>query len=280
MEIAPGIHNVVTEGAAAPGVTNTYLVIGTQGAIWVDTGWDRPGEAQARIDYWGRVGRPELKGIVVTHRHPPHWGNAPALRKASRPAGDAPIIATAAEKDAIEERMAGARVDRVVADGETLSLGNMTIEFVHAPGHTYGSLAVFVREPRALFTGDNVMGTGTSVVNPGDGEIGLFLQTMEKFIRYRPAVIYPGQGPVVTNPEAKLRELIEHRRTREAQIVDLLRQGPRSVPELFAIIYADAGLDERIARLAHNQIRSHLIKLEGDGRVSASGPMYHLTGSA
>jgi glyoxylase-like metal-dependent hydrolase (beta-lactamase superfamily II) len=291
MEIGPGIHNVVTEGAAASGVTNTYLVIGTEGAIWIDTGWDRPGEAQARIDYWEKLGRPELKGIVVTHRHPPHWQNAPALQQASartpsrRPDSKpssahvhAPIIATAVEKDAIEQRMVGAKVDRVVADGEKLSLGRLTIEFVHAPGHTYGSLAVFVPELRALFTGDNVMGTGTSVVNPGEGEIGLFLETMEKFIRYRPSVIYPGQGPVITEPETKLRELIEHRRTREAQIVGLLKQGPKSVPELFLIIYAGAGLDERIARLAHNQILSHLIKLEREGRASASGPTYRLTG--
>lgn len=270
MEIAPGIHNVITEPAPAAGVTNTYLIVGAGGAVWVDTGWDREGEARARIDYWRKVGSPPVKGIVVTHRHPPHWGNAPALQRVT----GAPIIATAAEKGAIEERMAGARVGRVVQDGETLGLGSLTIEFVHAPGHTYGSLAVFMREGRALFAGDNVMGTGTSVVNPGEGEIALFLQTMGKFIRYDPAVIYPGQGPAITNPRAKLEELIRHRREREAQIVGLLEQGPRSVPDLFRLIYS--GLDERLGHLARNQIQSHLVKLENEGRVSASGDIYRL----
>ncbi len=270
MELAPGIHNVITEQAPASGVTNTYLIVGTGGAIWVDTGWDRAGEAQARIDYWHRVGRPPLKGIVVTHRHPPHWGNAPAIQNVT----GAPIISTAAEKAAIEEGMAGARVGHEVQDGETLGVGDTTIEFVHAPGHTYGSLAVFLRERKALFTGDNVMGTGTSVVNPGEGEIALFLQTMEKFMRYDPAVIYPGQGPVITSPQAKLRELIQHRREREEQIVDLLTQGPKSVDDLFRGIYS--GLNERLSHLARNQIRSHLIKLEREGRVSASGQIYSL----
>lgn len=270
MEVAPGIHNVLTEQAPAPGVTNTYLIVGTGGAIWVDTGWDREGQAQARIDYWHKVGSPQLKGIVVTHRHPPHWGNAPAIQKVT----GAPIISTAAEKEAIEERMAGAKVGKVVQDGETLRLGNITIEFVHAPGHTYGSLAVFMREARALFTGDNVMGSGTSVVNPGEGEIALFLQTMEKFMRYDPAVLYPGQGPVITNPQAKLQELIRHRREREEQIVDLLKQGPKSVHDLFRIIYA--GLDEGLSHLARNQIRSHLMKLENEARVSTDGPVYRL----
>jgi glyoxylase-like metal-dependent hydrolase (beta-lactamase superfamily II) len=271
MEIAPGIHNVITEHVPAPGVTNTYLIIGTEGAVWVDTGWDRAGEAQARIDYWQKAGSPELKGIVVTHRHPPHWGNAPAMQAVT----GAPIIATALEKDAIEKGMAGAKVGKVVQDGETLRLGDTTLEFVHAPGHTYGSLAVFLRERRALFAGDNVMGTGTSVVNPGEGEIALYLETMEKFIRYDPTVIYPGQGPVITNPRAKLRELIQHRREREAQILTLLTQGPKSVDDLFRIIYS--GLNERLSHLARNQIRSHLVKLEKDGRVSASGQTYRVT---
>jgi glyoxylase-like metal-dependent hydrolase (beta-lactamase superfamily II) len=270
MELAPGIHNVITEGAPRTGVTNTYLIVGADAAVWVDAGWDRPGEAEARVDYWAKVGSPRLAGIIVTHRHPPHWGNAPAL--AAR--GGAPIIATSAEKAAIEARMAGARVGKVVEDGETLPLGGLTLEFVHAPGHTYGSLAVFVREPRALFTGDNVMGTGTSVVNPGEGEIGLYLQTLQKFMRYDPAVIYPGQGPVITDPRAKLRELVRHRREREAQILTLLTEGPRSVDDLFRLIYS--GLDERTSHLARNQIQSHLDKLEREGRVSASGCLYHV----
>jgi glyoxylase-like metal-dependent hydrolase (beta-lactamase superfamily II) len=241
--------------------------------VWIDTGWNRPGEAQARIDYWHKLGSPRLAGIVVTHRHPPHWGNAPAIQRVS----GAPIIATAAEKAAIEERMTGARVDRVVEDGETLGLGDLTLEFVHAPGHTYGSLGVFGRESRALFTGDNVMGTGTSVINPGEGEIGLFLRTMEKFMRYDPAVIYPGQGPAVAAPRAKLAALIRHRHEREAQIVGLLAGGPRSVDDLFGSLYA--GLDERLGHLARNQIRSHLIELERQGRVAASGETYRLLGA-
>lgn len=270
MEIAPGIHNVITEPQVGIGVTNTYLIVGNDGAIWVDTGWDREGEAQARIDYWHGIGRPMVKGIVVTHRHPPHWENAPAMQQAM----GAPIISSIVEKDAIDARMSGARVDRQVQDGETLSLGNLTIEFIDAPGHTYGSLALFLREDRALFAGDSVMGTGTSVINPGEGDIALFLQSMEKFIRYDAAVIYPGQGPVVTEPRAKLEALIRHRQEREQLIVNLLQQGPKSVADLFQAIYS--GLNEQLSRLAQNQIRSHLIKLENENRVSAHGEMYRL----
>src|SRR5690554_4206339 len=142
MQIAPGVHSIVTGLQHPTGVTNTYLLAGSEAAVFVDTGWDRPGEAQARIEYWQRVGSPPLAAIVVTHRHPPHWGNAPAIQKAC---GNPPIVATAAEQAEIERRMQGARVDRTVRDGETLSLGSLTLEFVEAPGHTFGSLALFVR---------------------------------------------------------------------------------------------------------------------------------------
>jgi glyoxylase-like metal-dependent hydrolase (beta-lactamase superfamily II) len=275
MEIAPGVHNILTDLQHATGVTNTYLVVGTAGAAFIDTGWDRPGEAEARIEYWRKLGSPPLEGIVVTHRHPPHWGNAPAIQRAC---GNAPIIASVAEKAAIEARMANAKVDRPVHDGETLRLGNLTLEFVDAPGHTSGSLAVYVRETRALFTGDTVMGSGTSVVNPGEGAISRYLQTLQKFLRYDPAVIFPGQGPVVVDPRAKLRALIEHRQERERQIVALLAQAPRSVDQITALLYAD--VKEGVRHLARNQVVSQLMKLEEEGRAVADGELYRLVSGA
>jgi hydroxyacylglutathione hydrolase len=271
MEIAPGVHNILTGLQHATGVTNTYLIVGAKGAAFVDTGWDRPDEARARIDYWQRIGRPPLAGIVVTHRHPPHWGNAPAIQQAC---GNAPIIASVAEKSEIEQRMQAARVDRAVRDGETLSLGSLTLEFVEAPGHTYGSLAVFVPETRALFAGDTVMGTGSSVVNPGEGEIGLYLQTLEKFLRLDPAVVYPGQGPVVADPRAKLTGLIAHRHERERQIVALLAKAPLSIEQIAAALYAD--VREGVRHLARRQVESHLLKLVQDGRVAVEGSSYRL----
>lgn len=272
MEIAPGVHHIVTDLQHPTGVTNTYLIVGSEGSLFVDAGWNRPGEALARIAYWEKLGKPPLKGIAATHRHTPHWENAPAIQKAC---GNAPIIATYTEQTEIEARMQGAKVDRPVRDGETLSLGNLTAEFLDAPGHTYGSMAIFVRETRALFTGDNVMGSGSSVVNPGEGEIVLFLQTMEKFLRYDPAVIYPGQGPVVNNPREKISGLIQHRKQREQQIVDLLREAPRSVEQIVAALYA--GVKEGVQHLARNQVVSHLIKLEKEAKVAAEGTSYRLT---
>ncbi|MBI4201043.1 MAG: MBL fold metallo-hydrolase [Chloroflexi bacterium] len=267
MEIAQGIHRITVGQGAAPGLyaTNTYMVIGSQGAAFVDTGWNREEDIKARLDYIRQMGNPAMKGIAITHRHPDHMGGASAIHQAT----GGPIITSPVEKAPIEAALKDAKVDKVVQDGETLSLGNMTLEFVHAPGHTLGSMAVFIREKKALFTGDNVMGTGTSVVNPGEGDIALYLQTMEKFLRYSPEVIYPGHGPVVKDTRAKLQGLINHRNEREQQVLGLLQKGPRSVEEMLKAIYDE--LDERVQTMARNQIRSHLAKLEKEGKVTATG---------
>lgn len=269
MQWAPGIHNIVTDLQHATGVTNTYLVVGSQAAAFVDTGWDRPGEAQARIDYWRKLGAPPLAAIVVTHRHAPHWQNAPAIQRAC---GNPPIIASHVEQPVIDARMQGAQVDRAVRDGETLSLGGYSLQFVEAPGHTYGSLAVYVPEIRALFSGDTVMGTGTSVVNPDEGDLTLYLQTLQKFLGLEAAVIYPGQGPVVTDPRSRLESLIAHRHAREAQILALLARAPSSPDDIVAALYAD--VRDGVRHLARNQVVSHLLKLEKEGRAVADGERY------
>ncbi len=93
-------------------------------------------------------------------------------------------------------------------------------------------------------------------------------------MRYDPAVIYPGQGPVVTDPRDKITNLIQHRKDREEQIVALLQQAPHSVEQLTAALYKD--VKPGVAHLARNQVKSHLIKLEQERRVAAAGDVYRL----
>ena len=240
-------------------------MVGAEAAAFVDAGLDRAEDNQARLDYLKRVGNPPVKAILITHRHIDHVGGATAIQKAT----GATIVTTPAEKAPVEQGLKGVKVGLVAEDRETMDLGGLTLEVVHAPGHTMGSMAVFVPERRALFTGDNVMGLGTSVIHPGEGDIGLYIQSMEKFLRYEPRVIYPGHGPVVKEPKGKLRELIAVRKEREEQIVTLLRGGPKTAEQLFKAMYEE--LAERLHSMARSQVRSHLGKLEKEGRVDVVG---------
>lgn len=273
-EIASGIHRLVYDPEPTPGVfqTNSWMILGHTATALIDTGWNRPEEIQARLDYIDTVPHPPVEYLIITHRHGANVGGASAMVR--RFGGI--IVSHPQEKEHIDEALDGITVGRTVQDGERLDIGGITLEIIHAPGHTFGSLGVFLHERRALFTGDNVMGVGTSVVNPGQGDIGLFLETMDRFLRYDAQVIYPGQGPVVADPRAKLEELIAHRREREDQIIAQLTQGPRTVEELFQVIYTD--LVEQRHNMARNQVRSHLSKLEREGKVThMGGETYQLT---
>lgn len=263
MEISRNVHRLTVGEPAFPGVypPNVFLVTGKR-AAFVDTGYERDDEVRVRVDYWRALGEPEVAAIVLTHRHADHIGGAGRIREAT----GAPIVCSLVEKDFVQSGLSGAGVDRVVYDGETLDLGGAVLEFIHTPGHTLGSLCVLYREEGALFTGDTILGTGTTSVNPEQGDMGLYVESLHKLLSYDARALYPGHGPEIHEPGAKIRELIEHRLGRERDILNLLKGGKRTLDELFAAMYV--GLDSRLHGAARNQVRSHLMKLEREGKVA------------
>jgi glyoxylase-like metal-dependent hydrolase (beta-lactamase superfamily II) len=188
------------------------------------------------------------------------------------------VISTPVEKKHIEEGTSGVRVGRTVADGETLDLGGTSLEFIHAPGHTLGSLCIYFREQRILFTGDTVLGSSSVIVIPEQGDMGLYMESLHKLLTYESRIIAPGHGPVIEDPKANLERLIEHRLRRERQILAILGAGPSTIAQMFETMYA--GLDPSLHNHARRQILSHLMKLEREGKVSPAereGGLYTLT---
>ena len=256
LEIAPNVHSV-TVGV---GGNDVYLVSGER-AAFIDSGHDEDDEVGALLDCWKSAGSPNVVAIVLTHRHLDHTGGARKLAEAT----GAEIISSPAEKDPIEEAVPGTRVGRTVADGEAIDLGGATLEFIHTPGHTMGSMCVYHREHAILFTGDTILGSSSTSISPEQGDMGLYLESLRKLLTYEARIICPGHGPVIKNPSANIEGLIDLRLTRERQILELLGDGRRTVQQLFEVIYS--GLSSRLHETARRQIRSHLIKLERDGKV-------------
>ena len=107
-----------------------------------------------------------------------------------------------------------------------------------------------------------------------DGDLGLYLDSLRRVQALGVRHIYPAHGPVIEDGPGKIQEFIDHRMLRERQILEVLGDGPRTVPEIVKVIYAD--VMPALHRMAGMSVHSHLRKLKDEARVSeetvAGGP--------
>jgi hydroxyacylglutathione hydrolase len=269
VEIEEGIHQLAFGRANASGIgcPNAFLVCGRTGAVFLDTGWPEEEDHQRRMAYLSKTGISSPNYIVMLHRHHDHAGGALRLHQDT----GARLACHELDRPAIEEELlqGRARVQDLISEGDRLDLGGMTIEFFHAPGHTLGSMAAYIPERRVLFTTDTVLSTSSTAV--GDrGDMSLYMQTLHRLQFLDLGRIFPGHGPVVEDAPQRLRDLIEHRKQREKELLEAIDGGARTVEELVKRLYGDLPLARRRTS-AQAQIRSMLRKLQGEGRVATTG---------
>jgi len=235
----PSVHTL--EG------TNTWIV-GADPAVVIDPGPDIPEHLKEVAGAAGRVG-----AVLVTHDHPDH---APGARPFAEQVG-APMHAF---------RLEGAER---VRDGQILEVGDVRIVVVHTPGHTPDHVVFHVPEVAAMFTGDAVLGRGTSFIDPPEGDVVHYMRSLKRMQELAPRILYPGHGPAVLQGVEKLQEYVEHRAAREEQLMTELAGGPRTVTQMVATIYA--AYPPEVHALAARSVLAHLLKLHGEGRVDRSG---------
>ena len=155
------------------------------------------------------------------------------------------------------------RPDRVLVDGESIEVDGKAITAVATPGHTSNHLC-FAYEG-ALLTGDHVMGWSTTVVVPPDGDMADYMRSLDKLRQRDDRIYYPAHGPAVTNPRQYARHLLGHRMQREKQILRLIGEQARAIPDIVAKAYP--GLDPRLTVAAGGSVLAHLVDLERRGLV-------------
>ena len=227
--------------------TNTW-VVGADPSIVIDPGPDIASHLDEVAKVAGRVG-----AVLVTHDHPDHAPGAASFAEAAR----APLFAF---------RLPGADHLR---DGQVVRAGALEITAVHTPGHSADHVVFHLASEGALFTGDAVLGRGTSFIDPPEGDLTKYLRSLERMQELAPRTLYPGHGPIVMRAAAKLQEYLDHRGERETQVLAALADGPRPVTELVEAIYAD--YPPEVHPLAARSVLAHLLKLEAEGRVARSG---------
>jgi glyoxylase-like metal-dependent hydrolase (beta-lactamase superfamily II) len=126
-----------------------------------------------------------------------------------------------------------------------------------------------------LFTGDHVMQGSTVVINPPDGDMRVYLASLDLLCDEDVAIFAPGHGYLIGAPRKEVKRLIAHRLAREAKVVAAVaRLGAPTLEELVAAVYDD--VPARVHPVAARSLSAHLAKLAAEGRVRASGPHYIL----
>lgn len=211
--------------------TNTYLV-GRNPVTVIDPGPAIPEHIEAvraAAEERGGIG-----AVLVTHSHEDHVGGAPLL--------------------GIEPARPG--------DGD--EVGGLTA--VATPGHTEDHICF--QTGSTIFCGDLVLGQGSTIVPPAadGGSLGDYMDSLRKLQDLTPGVMYPGHGPVIEDPAAKIAEYIAHREDRQSRLRAALERGERSRQALLREVWDD--VPEELMPAAAWAMQAHIEQLEREGAVA------------
>jgi glyoxylase-like metal-dependent hydrolase (beta-lactamase superfamily II) len=256
--LAPNPSPLTLEG------TNTFVVAEPDAAtvVVIDPGPDDRGHAEAVIGACG--GRRPVELVLLTHTHVDHAEGARGFAgRAGAPlAAIAPGWATPGAPG--------------LASGAPVVAAGLELRPLPTPGHAADHCCFELAAERAVFTGDHVLGRGTTVVEWPGGDMADYLASLDLLLRRRPERLYPGHGPVVTDAVARVEGYLAHRRDREAQVLAALAAGDRTPAEVVARVYA--AVDPALHPAAELSVRAHLAKLAAEGRVTGDGRRFSPSG--
>ncbi len=189
-----------------------------------------------------------------------------------------PVAAHRMTAEAIKDEV---RVDRLIEDGDLIEINEAgtgvawRLRAMWTPGHARGHLSLYEDRTGTLLTGDCVVGFGTVVIAPPEGDMRDYLVSLRRFLALpRLTSLMPGHGPVLVDARGKIEEYIAHRIDREAQIVEVMMNGDREIPAIVKAIYTD--VPEAMHKLAEMSVLAHLEKLMSEGRVIRRGEKFEL----
>jgi glyoxylase-like metal-dependent hydrolase (beta-lactamase superfamily II)/8-oxo-dGTP pyrophosphatase MutT (NUDIX family) len=251
--------------------TNCYLIHSLREILVIDPGSPYPDEQQALADCLDDLlsAGSTVREIILTHVHPDHVAGVNALndhlqKKCGRPA---PVAAHRLTAESLKDQV---RVDRHIEDDEVIELNGepaIKLRSLYTPGHARGHLCFYDERTGALISGDNIVGFGSVLIDPPEGNMREYLESLRR-MRALPnlSVLFGGHGPAIANPYEKIDEYITHRQQREELILEAVREGAMTPKEIVARAYTD--VSPKAHAMAERAVMAHLEKLEADGLVT------------
>ena len=245
--------------ASPTGQTHAY-VLGSEDALLVDPA--------ARVDALDALAE-RVSHVALTHHHPDHVGAV-----ADYAAETGATVWCRVGREADFEAAAGVEPDRTFADGTGIETGEVTVEVVDTPGHAPEHVAF--RFPgdgsgssegeSEYLVGDLAVVEGSVVVGHPSGDMRAYVSSLRRLWARDPPRLHPAHGPTVESPREICERLIEHRRDREKRVLQAVRDGAGTVPEI-----TDAAYEKDLTgvrELAEATVRAHVEKLRVEGHLS------------
>ena len=248
--------------------TNSYA-LGGRDVVLVEPATPYADEQRAWIE-WARAlvsqGR-KLVAIVATHHHEDHVGGLDVLARELDAAG----VGTRSDGRRLAPQTR-ALVTRRLADGDAIVLEGPRPEswrVLHTPGHAPGHVCLFEERTRTVIVGDMVASVGTILIAPGDGDMQVYLEQLDRLAALDARLALPAHGEPIDEPTALFRKYIAHRLAREAKVLEAVRSAGAAGADAAALVpdaYADT--PAHLWPIAKLSLEMHLEKLEREGRVT------------
>jgi glyoxylase-like metal-dependent hydrolase (beta-lactamase superfamily II) len=259
IEMKPGIVLVPLRTPTLPPATHTncYLIGGDE-VVVIDPASPYE-EEQALLD---RVlEKRNVREIWLTHLHRDHVSGANHLRKRLG-------VRVASHSVTAKDLESVVEVDRTFGENERLELtGNpgWSLQVLHTPGHARGHVCVFEARNGSLVTGDLMAGLGTVVIDPPEGHMTTYLDSLRRMQALPVTALFPAHGPVMANAKAKIQGYLDHRLERERRIFEAWQGGKRGLGDIVKEVYID--VPPAMHGLAERSVMAHLDKLREDRRI-------------